>query len=76
MTTIERVALEALALPAVQRADLAHRLIASLDETIDENVEEAWNIEIQKRLVDIDAGRAKMIPADEVFRNARARLRM
>ena len=62
----------ALLLPPGQRAKLAERLIASLDR--DPGVEAAWDEEIMRRVAELDAGRLKSIPADEVFAEARARL--
>jgi putative addiction module component (TIGR02574 family) len=75
---LDRLEAEALELPARERARLAHRLIASLDEDADEDpaeVERAWKEEIQRRLEEYRAGAVQAIPASEVFAEARARLR-
>lgn len=63
---------EALALPAEDRAELATSLIDSLDAAPDDEVEAAWQEEITRRLDDLRAGRAKLIPWEEVRRSARA----
>ena len=63
---------EALTLPAEDRVELATSLIDSLDAAPDVEVEAAWQAEIERRREDIRAGRAKLIPWDEVRRNARA----
>lgn len=55
----------ALSLPRGERARLAERLIASLDE--DAEIEKAWREEIQRRVAELRAGEAKTIPAEEVF---------
>lgn len=52
---------EALALPSDQRAALAGSLISSLDEEPDEGVEEAWSVEIARRLAEIDSGQVKLL---------------
>ena len=52
---------EALALPSDQRAALAGSLISSLDEEPDEAVEEAWGVEIARRLAEIDSGQVKLL---------------
>lgn len=54
-------------LPAKERARLALRLIESLDPGEDEDVEELWLDEAERRLADYDAGKIKSRPADEVF---------
>jgi putative addiction module component (TIGR02574 family) len=63
---------EALALPAEERAELATSLIDSLDNASDPDVEAAWQEEIARRLEDVRAGRARLIPWDEVRSRARA----
>jgi len=58
----------ALALPAEERADLASTLIDSLDATVDENVEAAWQEEISRRMEDLDSGRVKPVSLEEFRR--------
>lgn len=48
------------------RAELAGRLLQSIDEPTDQGVEEAWAAEIERRLADYRAGRVKTIPWAEV----------
>lgn len=75
---LKRLETEALELPSSDRAQLATRLIASLDEeTTDDpaEVERAWGEEIRRRIAELDAGTAELIPADEVFAELRARPR-
>jgi putative addiction module component (TIGR02574 family) len=52
------------------RVRLAEELLASVCETDDE-IEAAWDEEIRLRIADIDAGTAKLIPAEEVFAQVR-----
>jgi len=69
---------EALALPSPERAELAALLIASLEDDLYDDraeVERAWDEEIRRRLAELDAGLAELIPADEVFAELRARPR-
>lgn len=68
---------EVLALPSADRARLAQQLIASLDDEEAEDpqeVERAWEEEIRRRLAEVEAGTAELIPAEEVFAELRARL--
>lgn len=62
----ETILIEALKLPVQERAALASRLLASLDEQVDEGVDAAWDQEIAKRLKDIDEGKVQMIPWETV----------
>jgi len=58
-STAESVLQDALRLPEEDRAEIATRLIASLDADSHENrhdVEEAWAEEIQRRCEALDAG--------------------
>jgi len=68
----------AMGLPSRQRAELATRLIASLDPEEDDDpaeVEQAWEEEIRRRIADVRAGTVELIPADEVLAELRAELR-
>jgi len=75
---LERLESEALELPVRERAALAHRLIASLDEGPEDDpteVELAWEEEIRSRLAAYRSGEVQTIPSDEVFANVHAILR-
>jgi putative addiction module component (TIGR02574 family) len=69
--SIEELEIEVMQLPSDQRAKLAELLIASLDE--DEEIEAAWMQEAERRLAEIDSGKAATRPAADVFVDARAR---
>ncbi len=71
LTDVER---EAMALSREERAALAKHLLATLDEGEEEDVEEAWVAESERRYREYRAGRMKAIPAEEVFAEARRRL--
>ncbi len=59
---------DALALPAEARAALIGPLVDSLDTEVDEDAEEAWREEIQRRLREIDSGTVNLIQWDEARR--------
>lgn len=65
-TTFKQIANSALALSVQERAELAHVIIASIDED-QSDLHPAWDIELRKRVVDIRQGRIKGIPAEKVF---------
>jgi len=61
-------------LPAEDRARLALALIESLDQGKDEDAEELWLDEAERRLQDYRAGRVEAIPANEVFERIEKKL--
>jgi len=67
---LEIVEAQALKLTAEERAHLADKLIASLFE--DREVEDLWAEEVERRVEEIESGRAKLIPAAEAIARARA----
>jgi putative addiction module component (TIGR02574 family) len=58
----KKVVEEALRLPAAARAALAGHLIESLDDSVDEDAELAWDKEIARRILDLDKGNVKTVP--------------
>ena len=57
-----------------ERAELALALIESLDGAVDAGVDEAWRVEIEHRIAQIDRGEVRLIPGDEVFARLRRKL--
>jgi putative addiction module component (TIGR02574 family) len=64
----------ALKLDEKHRAELAKRLINSLDEEVDEEIEQAWIDEIKRRKEEIKSGKVTPIAGAEVHKAARKRL--
>ena len=64
---------EVLGLPAADRAIIADKLEASLEEgeVIPEGVAVAWEEEAERRLREIESGAVKAIPASNVHRQLR-----
>jgi putative addiction module component (TIGR02574 family) len=71
--SLEAVQAAALELSDEDRAELAQRLLASLDR--DPEVVAAWDHEIKRRIAEVEAGLVVTIPAEEVFSNARNQLK-
>lgn len=69
-TSVEELYQKALDLDERKRADLAARLIESLDTEVEEGVEAAWLAEVERRMEELDTGQVQSISWDEV----RARL--
>ena len=66
----EEVVDEALSLEVDDRARLAERLFASLDDLSEEESERLWAEESERRLSEYRAGRAKAVSADRVHDRA------
>jgi putative addiction module component (TIGR02574 family) len=69
----EKVA-EVMALPEQDRAFLARQLIASLDETVDDDAETQWNEVIDRRSREIEEGKVTCRPVEETVANIRHKL--
>ena len=54
MAQANKVLEEALALSATERARVAARLIESLDDESQDDTEEAWRVEVARRVRDLD----------------------
>ena len=74
-TNLEELEAQALRLDPQSRAKLAERLLHSLDDLSDEENERLWAEEALRRDEEIEAGLVTTRPADEVFRDARSRLK-
>lgn len=72
MTTNE-VEAAALALDLDDRARLAEKLLRSLEELSEAEIERLWAEEALRRDEELDSGSAKARDGEEVFRDIRAR---
>lgn len=59
---------KALALPPEARAALAGSLLESLDDVVDDAAEQQWNLEIARRIEELDSGKVKPVPWAEARR--------
>jgi putative addiction module component (TIGR02574 family) len=75
MQDAQELVKKALALPDKERVDLARSLIDSLDDTVDENAEAAWQEEMVRRLEDVQSGKVTTTSWDEVRQKGRTLLR-
>ena len=72
--TIDDIEAAALILDAKDRARLAERLLDSLEDLTPEENARIWAEEAQRRATALDSGTLSERPADDVFREARARI--
>ena len=61
-------------LSEIGRAELALSLFESLDGPADHGVEEAWRLESELRINQIERGEVQLIPGEEVFARLRRHL--
>ncbi len=69
-TLVKELSRRARDLSPEERVQLAEEILATVHEQ-DEEVDAAWDAEIQRRIAEVENGTARLIPAEEVF----ARLR-
>lgn len=58
---------EALSLPPAERAEIAERLMSSLDPPSQETIDALWGKEAEERLDAFDRGEIRAFPAKQVF---------
>jgi putative addiction module component (TIGR02574 family) len=69
--TTDQIEHELLKLPVADRARVAERLIASLDE--DAEIEAAWKVEVCRRDEELLSGAVQAIPLEDALTTIRAR---
>ena len=72
---LNQIEAEALNLSGEERAELAQKLLLSLDTLSEEEIAENWVMEAQRRARELDEGIVQPVPAEEVRRKAQALLR-
>lgn len=74
---LELIEAEALKLSIAERASLAQLLLASLEEkSLEEKyeIDDAWDIETQRRITDIERGVTQVIPIADALAQVRTAL--
>lgn len=59
-------------LPLHERAELARRVIAGLDDPTEVEIEALWIEEAERRLDEMEQGQVAEVPAEDVLRRARS----
>ncbi|MBI2267262.1 MAG: addiction module protein [Armatimonadetes bacterium] len=72
---LKRIEDEALHLSEGERAELAQKLLLSLDTPSEAEIADDWLAEAQRRARELDEGTVQPVPADEVRRKAQTLLR-
>jgi len=73
MISTEELISETVSLPVDIRIQLVERLLQSLNPS-QKDIDEIWAIEVERRVQQIDAGKVKLVPGEEVFKKIRDRL--
>ncbi|MCK9199631.1 MAG: addiction module protein [Gallionella sp.] len=73
--TIDTIEDAALHLPEQQRAELAHKLLLSLEMQGESEIAAEWRNEAKRRADDLDSGLATLVSADAVRAAAQKLLR-
>jgi len=71
--TFERIQAELAALNDIERAELVHFLIQSLDRASDTDFESSWDLELARRAEEIRSGCVNGELAESVFSELRAK---
>jgi putative addiction module component (TIGR02574 family) len=72
-TVTDRVTDEALSLPVDARLNLVEKLLASLNLPVAEQVDRMWAEEAERRIAQLEAGEARLVPGEEVFSRIRSK---
>jgi len=68
ISTYADIARSAMTLPTAKRAQLAARLLKSLDHPSQKEIDKAWGVEIGRRVRELDQGKVKLLPGKQVLR--------
>ena len=74
-TEVSKLLEKALSLSIDEQEALAESLISNLGEKVDKDVQAAWDKEIERRIKELDAGKAKTEPWREVRQRNLVKLR-
>lgn len=66
---------EALSLPADARVSLVEKLLTSLNLPTQPEVDQLWVEEAERRIAQIEKGKAKLLPGEKVFSDIRKKYR-
>ena len=67
---LEQLSKEVMNLSLEERAELAQRLLVSLDEAPPPEIKRLWMQEAERRFQEFREGKVRGIPAEDVFRRA------
>jgi putative addiction module component (TIGR02574 family) len=74
-SNLDQLTADAMKLPLRDRVQLAQRLVSTIDDVVETDVEGLWFAEAERRLEELRSGRAQGIDSDDAFRTAREALK-
>ena len=69
----EKIYEQALDLPIDDRLILIDKLLISTNLPTQNDIDQAWSKEVERRCQELDNGKAKLIPGEEVFEKIKKR---
>ena len=72
--TIDQITTAAMQLPVCSRAELAEKLVESLDFSENDDIQRAWAAEALRRRDDVRSGKVQTIPGEQVLAEVRRML--
>lgn len=69
----EKIYEQALDLPIDDRLTLIDKLLVSTNLPTKDDIDQAWAKEVERRCQELDSGKAKLIPGEEVFAKIKKR---
>ena len=73
-TATAKLADQILSLPCEDRIYLVDRLLESLNAPSREEIDRVWAEEVERRIDELDSGKVRAIPGEQVFAEIRQRL--
>ncbi|MGE3465807.1 MAG: addiction module protein [Pyrinomonadaceae bacterium] len=61
-------------LPIDMKLELVDRLLESISPS-DKEIDELWQVEVERRIDEVESGKVELIPGEEVFARIRNRVR-
>lgn len=72
---LEQLTAEAMKLPLRDRVQLAQRLVSTIDEGVEADIETLWYAEADRRLDELRNGEVQGVDSEDAFRIAREALK-
>ncbi len=69
--TLDQIVEEAKRLPREQVAEVVDRLTFALHADIDSEIDQSWKQETRRRLAELESGRVRAVPGDDVSNRVR-----
>ena len=69
-TAAQKICIEVLSLPRQSRAEIAERILASLEDKTDSKAEKSWRAVLRRRRAEVHSGKAKVRLAQDVMGDA------